>query len=380
MEDIKNIFEQYIDNPTVRSTKSIDDNANFMEFVKLYVEQGKINKLNRKNTIKFLYYLTQEELRRLQVDIRKKSEHTNIENYIINILNVNKKKYINDYIQNVKDHFLKENKANPTKYFRDKIVLMRLTETSDIKDCNYSINNLSMEAKKLFSINKAIICKYIFPLLNYSRFICDSPYHLTGLYSLGIDSSEKFITMIIQNMLCKSTTKYLNAINGNIYVDTFNNNEFFIKEAINRSIRERRKTIVNILTNRTPSSFNIDKIVNIFIDTDELDVAAGILKGLKHNDELFTKIVQSIKTKNNKYVKLYSKLKMLLNGIYTDIILIPDKKGNIATWTPETRDIARIIHYNKEKLTPNQLYFHLHVYHNLFYKHHLVQEYGYHPD
>ena len=126
-----------------------------------------------------------------------------------------------------------------------------------------------------------------------------------------------------------------------------------INQLIGKTITHVRYHLIDELTDHAyyPDE---DEIINIFINTDNLNIAAGILKGLKKTDVLYHKLLDVIV--NNKVNLAMYKIKMIISARYNKLILIANEQGYPIPWMP-TKDERTTMVMSNPDIQMDEWYF-----------------------
>lgn len=347
---IKEAIELYISDPLKRTRDQITDNTKIVEDFKQLSIMEKPDKIDKKIVNKFLCLLAEEQLRRYNIKLEEDeddADNDDFQTYIAQILSIDIDKYVDEYIQEIVDEYLAEHVVDIETYFENKIKLILKISTDDVCDCDYNFNELSIQAKKLFVIYKAAFHKLILPLLKACDFIADEEIDFSSLKSLGITSNEQFLALIIQNRINNSDDKMKKSIENDEYVDYLEKSTEYLQNVVNFIIKEKREYTIDVATDKI-STYNQDIILKLFKETDNMNIAAGILKGLSHGHSLFSKIINILQTED--CVNPLRKLCMLKKGTYLDIILICDNNGYTQKWIPSKTNLNKLINNNMDNI------------------------------
>lgn len=334
---IKDIVESYIYEPDKRLLCRISDNTKFIEHLKEMTKHKHSVKVDKDSAIKFMALLAEEELRRYKIQL---DDNSDLELYIAKVLNIDMHKYVVDYIDNINDEMLNSN-INIETYYENKIKAVLQINSEDILDYNYNIDELSEEARKLFVIYKLVFHKKILPLLKLSSFITDDKLSFNNLKSFRIDNNYKMMTLIIQNRVNSSDKKMLQSIKDLEYSDYLDEYEEYIQEVTKKIIKSKREYMIDKMTD-IQSEYNLKEILNLFKETKNLNIIAGILKGLSTDDILFKDIINLLQNEDCVYSK--QKIHMLKKGKYLSIKLLHN------LWDPDTKILRNLIKNNMDKI------------------------------
>ena len=366
MISIKEGLELYINDPEKRIKKNINNNKQFVnELIQIYTEQNQ-NKdqnmnqnIDKDTVIKFITLFMIEELRRYKI---KLVNVDTIDDYILRILNIDHSTIIKNTIQNIKHKYFEN--VSMVEYFENRI---KANFNIELDEYNIDYNNLSIDAQKLFVLNKEIIKRNILPILNTIIQISYSHINIDSLSSLGIETNEQFMAIIIQNLKNISEKRILKSINKSNYNNPIVNPSKYIKSVVDKIILKKLKLNIDILTDEK-YDFPIHNVIKLFRYTKNSNVVAGILKGLSHESLLFSKIIKILCTRDCKIVK--TKLNIIHTCVYKDLILLLDENNFISEWKPESNILKKLILNNQDKITkmewiqmfPDKLRIILHIY------------------
>ena len=341
---IKDIVELYISEPLKRTRSKIYDNTSFIENLKERTKDPNCEKVDKEIAIKFMALLAEEELRRYQI---KLDEDSDFELYMAKVLRVDLHKYVVDYVDNLSEKMLDKDVVDIKNYFENKIKLILKISTDDVSYYEHDQKDISQEAKKLFVVYKLVFHKHILPLLKFASFITDEKLDFTGLESFGIDSYLKMMALIVQNRINRSDKKMIKSIKDTEYCDFINESEDYLKDVIEKIIKTRREFMIDKITDEE-SNYELKDILKLFKETENMNVAAGILKGLSEGTKLFDGIVKLLQDEKCAYPR--QKINMLRKGTYLDIVLVCDNQGYIVEWKPQKKVMAKLIENNMNNI------------------------------
>uniref|UniRef100_A0A6B2KX13 VWFA domain-containing protein n=1 Tax=Arcella intermedia TaxID=1963864 RepID=A0A6B2KX13_9EUKA len=152
---------------------------------------------------------------------------------------------------------------------------------------------------------------------------------------------QKIYTMYIQNYLQRKNSERREASSRKTYVDPLKDEEhLFLKNLVNQHINAERSKLVTGIIQREESKSNSSSI-GLFIDTTDLDVAAGILllDVEKRGRAIFHQVILAVTRPNLPCAQ--EKVTMVLSGLYKGITLFSDV-GRSLNWVPGKQNTYRI--------------------------------------
>jgi hypothetical protein len=333
----------YLVNVRDRLQDQIEDNSSYLEDIKELVELELTEKMDKDKIKEFMFHVTVEELRRINKD-----EDSDFYDDILELCDIDKKKHIDEYIDNINmTYFLGE--SNIEIYLENKITIFSKLKSEHNFD--FDLKNINLEMRKLYMINKHYIKNRILPMLYDASYICDSPYFINCLSDIGIEFN--LTAIIIHNYYYNIEKDYIADIKNNDYINLYFDPVKSINQLIGKTITHVRYHLIDELTDHAyyPDE---DEIINIFINTDNLNIAAGILKGLKKTDVLYHKLLDVIV--NNKVNLAMYKIKMIISARYNKLILIANEQGYPIPWMP-TKDERTTMVMSNPDIQMDEWYF-----------------------
>lgn len=336
---IEKITGNYINKPDTRInlSKQIGVTRYVNNLVTLYKNHN-FDKIDGEKFVTYCYLLLEETMRRLNLGI---SQYRSKENYICRkLLGLDMRKHVQDYVENLQEVMLNIDVVGIETFFENRTTLMLNTFDQDLPDVDYE--NLTDIAKKRFNVYKRMIVAKVLPLLNSLKFMVKGEFEFTGLDSLGINANEQFLALIIKNMLYKEDENMKQALENGTYYDYIKTPNHIINELVKESVVKEREVFIDILTDEEYDMTN--DILELFKNTNNLKIVAGMLKGLTYDDNLFTCFVLLLQTQ--KCVSADKKIKLMLSGEYLSITLIEKE----VRWKPTETDIEKIILMNNDEI------------------------------
>jgi len=387
-EELKNLFENYIKDPAVRTTDIIANNSIFVCQLYCAIEAGLIEKKSPEDMKEFFKKMVEEELRRRQINWNSSSEIPenggnhygeivdDIPTLLFKLLNIDTVKYVDEPVA---EFFLKKKEVSAdefcmgvqSEYEKKFLQALAITKIANggleekIQPSNpVVVNNNNQEERKTSDVNnnphlkdfepvkfeyslkkndnyntsqgKALqeyqetlkkVMKYFSPLINLFGL---EEFSHEKFKSWGIDNDTKFFTLYIQNKLQGKNHARREAISSKNYKDPWTQDEEFLQFWYARLVNEEKSKRITQFLNDIEGQKS-DANATIFLNTSNVLEAAGAFMGTmigKNLNHYYKKLAKS------KAPLAKEKLEMMITGHYKGVRLYKDSED----WHPCRRN------------------------------------------
>lgn len=340
-EEVSNLYSNYVKETSLRTVDSIPNNIVFLAQLYIAKECGIPVATEDKYFEIFIKGLIEEELRRRLYPL---DEKLNRNEWILDVLNVNVKKLIDEPLEKFKSANKKASNPIYEQLFLSKLdtshdkkeEIKEVRESEEIK-CekdeeesktthnfeNYDFKRGNpdyneMQRKVMEEQNKVFkkIVEYLYPLIKAlnGRDVKDP----TNIASWSIDNDSKFFSLYIQNKLQTKNSERRETFENKKHRDPWTEDQDFIQNLCVNTI-EKEKTVRMNEYLAAMKNKDSDEKASIFAYSENLEEAAGSLIGTRVGDTNFMHYFKEIC--KGKAILIRDKMRMLISGKYRGIQL-----------------------------------------------------------
>jgi hypothetical protein len=366
---IKSVLKDYINIPITRLLIS----SNKLFIIQLIVAQSLdlIKKFNMEVALEFIKIIYDEETRRSLNYKSKKPNKLDID-IVFNIVGEDKKKWIEDYINNYRTNKLNDmnNFKAHMKYYRsiieyifknegvtipkmnDETDKVNKNKTEDINPESWTgeLKELSLYAKELYSMILSTFKNYGMKNIINMFYLLEKDIRYDFSIESLLDTNEKKVIYTLQNYFHMDYSTRYNSIIDNKYCNPFED------ELVKRSLKlvfievvKRGRYIRKHKIDEDYKDLELERRCMIFATTYDLYVAAGALFGayIGVNITRFSNKLQTMRCP-----LAIDKIEMLLTGEFEGLRLFKDKDNN--SWQPSNKNTFRLWKMNYDLLDANE--------------------------
>ncbi|KAJ6227299.1 hypothetical protein M0813_09880 [Anaeramoeba flamelloides] len=389
-EEIISKYNTFLKDPLARLKGSIPNNSLFLAQCVVALRVGDIQILDNNEIIQFSRRIIEEEFRRRQPRDVRQLPQTKIIDLCIELLNLDYDALVKAPLEKFEKRLMgidiKNNQySNKVAKFKEKLKNANKWDNEDEKrlmqfqnklnektikgnDFDFDNSKIALEtfksptftveinkyrnSKQFLSKNSYLFTKYICPMMQILKKFWlneeDQP-KLMELKDFGIENDKIFFEMLLQNLFNIKNSILKSSIEGNRYMNIWENPNSFIKSFVNNTLEITIKVDKNKIINRF-NKMNYQNVAKAFALTNNLVYAAALLDGTK----LGVNVGYFINALHDYTCPfILEKLKMLLDGHFRGVPIFVDKKSQsnknnqFVKWVPSKKKFHKI--YKKSK-------------------------------